>query len=166
MDEQGDIYLALSGVKEARLVLKELRLQKRELSAEKRLVTQEMTSIRREYSAKNVRRVPTIRGGGQVGMVMRAFDQAGRSKDRDNREDDLAPLEQEKRNYEAAITMIDQAIHQCDIYILRQKVIEGTEQPNSVARPENSTGTLCTNCGAALEPDHRFCDQCGLRVEE
>lgn len=123
-NRDGDLLLRVSDVKQARLAIKELRSRKRALNAEKRRANQTMTAIRQQFSTKNVRRSPAVRGMGGFGRTLRTMDQLSRANDRSNRENQLAPYAAEKQQLELGIHHIDQLIHHCEVYILENEASE------------------------------------------
>ena len=121
-NDAGELHLRLSSVQEAKLTIKALRIRKKELNAAKRENNQKMAAIRRDYAARNARRGPSVRGMGGFGKFIRSMDQLGRANARSSRENELAPLEQWKRELEGAIHTLDLAIHHCELYIHNQEV--------------------------------------------
>ena len=153
----GDLEIRIGAIKEARQVLKELRLRKKAFNAEKRLVTQEMTAVRRKYTVKNANRGPSIRGGGSFGTIVRSMDQVSRASDRSSREAELEPLTDLMQEYASAVHTIDELIHQCDAYIVRQQVEEA-------AAKQAALDPACHSCGETIDHGDRFCPACGTPV--
>lgn len=156
-NETGDIGVSLKTAAEAKLAVKDLRLRKRALNAEKRLVTQQMAAIRRDYTVMNANRGPSMRGGGNVGKIVRSMDSVTRSIERSNRERDLMPLDERKRWYEARVNDVDALIQRLEAYMVQLEAQGGISK-----QPEVSA--VCGECGTTIDPGAKFCAECGVRV--
>ncbi|MCU0534324.1 MAG: hypothetical protein MUD14_10570 [Hydrococcus sp. Prado102] len=114
----GEIYMIVKSVIDAKAAIKELKLKKREYALVKKEITQQQKLIRAEYTDQVRRQGSKMRGGGQLGSLVRSIQTYNRNSNRRELADQLAPLEQQKNVVETVIHAIEQEILHLERYIL------------------------------------------------
>ena len=117
--DDGDIALRVTSVPEAKLAIKQLRLRKKAVGLEKREVTHAITAINTQRRMQTANQGSKMRGGGDVGKIVRSFQTLGRDADRRNHAARLQPYQQEKARLDQYTLTIDQLITQLEAYILQ-----------------------------------------------
>lgn len=114
----GEICMIVKSVIDAKAAIKELKLKKREYALIKKEIIQQQKLIRAEYTDQVRRQGSKIRGGGQLGSLVRSIQTYNRNSNRRALADRLAPLEQQKNVVETVIHAIEQEILHLERYIL------------------------------------------------
>lgn len=117
----GQIRLRVSSEEEARLAMKDLQLFRKKVSLERQGISQEMSSARAARQQSMAHRGPAMRGGGGFGRAVRSLDSMSRSMTRSAHASQLAPLQQQKEQYDAAIRELDGLVNQLEHEMLRLK---------------------------------------------
>jgi hypothetical protein len=119
--DDGGIHLNVGSVEEAKLAIKQLKLRKKEYANLKRAVNQELAQLNAARRQQTARQGSMVRGGGNLGQTVRAFQRVSRDADRRQHAANLAPLEARKAAIDAAMLNIDQAVTAVEGYILEQQ---------------------------------------------
>lgn len=112
------VRVSANSVAEARSAVKELRLKKKEYRLLKRSIAQAMKAIRAAYTREVRTRGSMARGGGTLGMVVRAFQTVSRDGQRSQLAAELAPREEQMSQAEEMIQTLDSAIMQVEAQLL------------------------------------------------
>lgn len=158
----GELSGQMGTTAEVKLAIKELKMLKRHLGAEKRQINAQIQAIRSNHHQTIMRRGPSMRGRGALGKLARAADQASRERDRSEHARTLAPYLAHRAQINARINMIEQALAQPDVALIRADAEElASKSPGG--RLVQADRVYCTSCGSPRSPRARFCAQCGAR---
>lgn len=158
----GELSGRMGTTAEVKLAIKELKMLKRHLGAEKRQINAQIQAIRSSHNQTIMRRGPSMRGGGTLGKLVRAADQASRKRDRSEHAKTLDPYLAHRAQIDTRINMIEQAVAQLDVALIRAEAEElASKSPDGrLAQPDRA---YCTSCGSSRPSRARFCSQCGAR---
>ncbi len=120
-EDDGNLSINIGNVAEAKQAIKELKLIKKEWAIEKKAINAEIADLRAGRRMQTAQQSSMVRGGGQVGQVVRSFQRISRDEARRNHANALAPLEESKAFIDRSMLEIDSAVTQLEGYILRNQ---------------------------------------------
>ena len=120
MADDGSVHLNISSAAEARAAIKQMRIVKREINVEKKLINAELAALRANRRAQVAQHGSKMRGGGNLGKSVRAFQMMGRDTERRKYSNALEPYEQAKRSLDLKLANCDLAIAKLEQHILDQ----------------------------------------------
>jgi len=118
MSQDGKLSIQAKNVQEAKIALKQLKAMKKGIALAKKEIVTKQQIIRAEYTDKNRRQAPMMRGGKGLGGIIRTVQRAERESAKINLANNLAPLEKEKFRLEALLSTIEQGILKIETYII------------------------------------------------
>ena len=116
--DNGELCISAQSIAETKIAIKELKLKKKEYALVKRTIYQNQKQIRADYTDRVRQRGSKFIGGGSIGRFVRTVQTINRDDERRILAQQLSPLEQQKNTIDRIITAIDQAVLQCEKYIV------------------------------------------------
>lgn len=168
LDIEGGLNKKVSSSEEARDVKKSCIAYQRELRQIKKSVGLEIKAIRTEYRDKIVNAGSVVGGAfslfGKRGLGGNIRADAKRATTRE-RDSIISPYEDFKLLIDQYIHAIDDAKVNIEGYIQELKA-EEPKSENKAKETNPTTGRFCGACGAKAAKSHKFCTQCGQKLDE
>lgn len=117
----GSISVRATNATEAKLAKLELKARKKEFQVIKKPIMETERLIRADYTHSIRTQIPKVRGGGTFGRILRVSQDLSRSHQRASLAKLLAPYEERRREYEAILIRIDEALLRLDDYLDKLK---------------------------------------------